>query len=143
MLNKEEVKVEGKDIHGWKHQASVATPHVANNPFPAENPNVPASMVSVAGDKESDKILLALTENVSSKEEFRVKFSADDSAAYQYYTAILALRAGQTPVIKSNEILVDAFRRVATVAQLKELSGIDKKLEGEYFDYIVALRGAK
>lgn len=144
MLNKkEEEVVVSKDIHGWKNQAEVAKPAVANNPFPAENPNVSESMVSVEGDKKSDEVLLALTKKVQSKEEFRVKFSVGDSGAYQYYGCVIALRNGQVPLIKSNEVLIDAFREISTAAQLKTLAGLDEKLNGEYFDYIVALRGAK
>ena len=141
MLNKKEEEVKNKDVHGWKSQASVTTPHVANNPFPAENSRVPADMVSVEGDKKSDKILLAITAGVESKEEFRVKFSASDSSAYQYFTAVLALRNGETPVIKSNEILIDALREVSTVAQLIKVSGVSEKLGAEYFDFLTALRG--
>ena len=142
MLNKkEDVKVENKDVHGWRSQAAAVAPHVANNPFPAENSKVPESMVSKEGDKESDKILLAITKGIESKEEFRVKFSVSDSGAYQYYGCVIALRNGQEPLIKSNEVLVDMLREVSTEVQFVKVSGITEKLGAEYWNIIVGLRG--
>jgi hypothetical protein len=142
MLNKkEDVVVANKDVHGWRSQASATTPHVANNPFPTENSRVSPNLVSVEGDKKSDEVLLALTKGVQSKEEFRFKFSASDSSAYQYYGCVIALRNGQEPLIKSNEVLIDMLREVSTEAQLVKVSGVTEKLGAEYWNHVVGLRG--
>jgi hypothetical protein len=139
--SKEDVVVGNKDVHGWNKQASVVIPHIANNPFPADNSRVSPSLVNAEGDKKSDEVLLAITKGIQSKEEFRVKFSVSDSGAYQYYGCVIALRNGQEPLIKSNEVLVDMLREVSTEVQLVKVTGISEKLGADYWNHIVGLRG--
>lgn len=128
---------------GFANQPVPEVPRVVNHPYPNENPGVPETLKDGKGLKKSEEILVELTKGIESKEQLMHNFRVDDERAFQFLTAVNALRDGNTPAIRADIILLDLTKDILTLEEFESKFNLKDKVAQDYFQHVVALRGEK